>query len=89
MQWKLTTQRRNQKAHTETSERLLCLHILHRLWKTVEDSIKNEKETLCYKQRLHLFSTQFRLEASKFEISLTFLNSPFCFIRNSSGKNDI
>lgn len=46
MQWKLTTQRRNQKAHRETSERLLCLHILHRLWKTVEDSIKNEKETM-------------------------------------------
>lgn len=89
MQWKLTTQRRNQKVHRETSERLLCLHILDRLWKTVEDSIKNEKETMCYKQRLHLFSTQFRLEASKFKTLIPFKIALFALSEIHLEKNDI
>lgn len=86
MQWKLATRRRNQKAHRETSERLLCLHILHRLWKTVENSIKNEKETMCFKQQLHIFSTQFRLEANKFKTLIRFKIVLFALSRNSSGK---
>ena len=44
MQWQLTRQHQNLKAHRETSERLLYLHILHRLWKTVEESVNKEKK---------------------------------------------